>query len=516
MILLVNPQVCRPENRRFPLSVMAIGAALPDDVSWEIVDGNRPDVDELRDVVAHVEARAGGLDPVEAVAVSVMPGPQLVGAVPLTRRLKELYPRLPIVWGGYFPTLYPRPVLESGWVDWIVRGQGERTFAELVEVMRGRRDPRGVAGLGYVDGGVAWAADEAGAAGGDAIIGAERPWLGPDELPAPPYDRIPVDDYIHATFLGRRNAVYQASIGCPYGCTFCGVISMFGRREKVESPARTASHLRFLAERHGVDAIHFYDNNFFVKEAHALELSERIEPLALSWWCEARIDAMLRFSDATWRRLRRSGLKMVFFGAESGSNDVLRRMNKQLTIEQTLEIAARTREHGIVPEFSFVLGGPDDPAAEIETTLDFIRRLKNVNPEFELIAYFYTPTPQRGDAYGDVDPYSGTPTRLEDWTRPEWVRWMTHEDPDTPWLTPELKTKVEDFVLVLQSRFPSIHDRRTRTWGKAVARVLAAHPWQAGRYERSRLLRALRRVARIPRPGPLDYGHLRPSAEAIR
>jgi anaerobic magnesium-protoporphyrin IX monomethyl ester cyclase len=207
---------------------------------------------------------------------------------------------------------------------------------------------------------------------------------------------------------------------------------------------------------------------------------------------------------------------MVFFGAESGSNEVLARMNKKLTIEQTLEVAAKTREYGIIPEFSFVFGGPDDPEGEIETTLDFIRKLKGVNPDFELIAYFYTPTPQRGDAYGDIDPLSGTPTDLEDWTRPEWVRWMTHEDPDVPWMTPELKTRVEDFVLVLQSRFPSVHDRRTRRWGKAVAKALAAWPWSRGRYGSAGALRVVRDMARIPRPDPVEYGHLRPSADAIR
>ena len=78
---------------------------------------------------------------------------------------------------------------------------------------------------------------------------------------------------------------------------------------------------------------------------------------------------MLRFSDDTWRALKRSGLRMVFYGAESGSDAVLKQMNKTLTIAQTLELAARTREHGIVPEFSFVLGGPEDPAAEIAPTI---------------------------------------------------------------------------------------------------------------------------------------------------
>ncbi len=504
MIVFVNPQVCRPENRRFPLSLMSVGAALPDGVSWEIVDGNRPSVDEFDDVVAHVEARRGTADPVRAVALTVMPGPQLVSAVPLSQRLKARYPDLPLVWGGFFPSLYPAPVLDADYVDWIVRGQGERTFVKLLDVLDGTRDPGTVAGLGFRT------------EDGERRIGPERPWEGPDELPPPPYHKIDVDDYIHPTFLGRRGAVYQASIGCPYGCKFCGVVSMWGRREKVETPERTVRHLEYLVREHGVDSVHFYDNNFFLKESHAVELAERMKPLGLKWWCESRVDAMLRFSDATWRALKESGLTMVFFGAESGSNDVLASMDKNLTTEQTLEVAARTREWGIVPEFSFCFGGPEDPEAEIDTTLDFIRELKGVNPDFELITYFYTPTPQRGDAYGDVDPLSGTPTVLEEWTRPEWVRWMTHEDPDVPWMTPELKEKVERFVLVLQSRFPSIHDRRTRGWGKALARMVAAGPWRRGRYDRTGLLQAVRRMARVPRPHPVEYGHLRPSAEAIR
>src|SRR5690606_7070060 len=125
------------------------------------------------------------------------------------------------------------------------------------------------------------------------------------------------------------------------------------------------------------------------------------------------------------------------------------------TTEQTLEVAARAREWGIVPEFSFVLGGPDNPEEEVETTLRFIRRLKKVNPDMELILYFYTPTPQRQGTYGDVDALAGTPDTLEEWTQPEWVGWMTHEDPVVPWTSRRLKARVDDFEIVLKSRFPS-------------------------------------------------------------
>ncbi|MGE5721280.1 MAG: B12-binding domain-containing radical SAM protein, partial [Sphingomonadales bacterium] len=376
MILLVNPKATRPPNRRFPLSVMAIGAALPEGRTWEIIDGNRPDVDVLAAISGHVERQKAGSDPVEAVAMTVMPGPQLVSAVPLSKALRSRFPNLPIVWGGNFGSLYPTPVLNAPYVDWLVRGQGERTFVELLGVLDGGLDPETIAGLAYRK------------ADGTHWLGPERSWLGPDELPVPPYHKIDVDEYLHPTFLGRRSGVYQASIGCPYGCNFCGVISVFGRREKVQSPARTAEHLKFLVDNHGMDSVHFYDNNFFVGEKHAREVARQFRGLGLRWWCEARVDALARFSDETWRMLRSAGLTMVFCGAESGSDAILAKMNKGTTTEQILTVAARAREHGVIPEFSFVFGDPDEPEREIENTLGFIRRLKRVNPDMELISYF--------------------------------------------------------------------------------------------------------------------------------
>jgi radical SAM superfamily enzyme YgiQ (UPF0313 family) len=501
MILLVNPRATRPPNRRFPLSVMAIGAALPPGRSWEIVDGNRPAFDSLAAIAGHVERQARTSDPVEAIAFTVMPGPQLVTAVPLTRAVKQRFPHIPIIWGGNFGSLYPGPVLNAPYVDWLVRGQGELTFAELLDVIGGNRDPHEVAGLCFRD------------ADGSHHIGAERHWVGPDELPDPPYHKIAVGDYLHPTFLGRRSGVYQASIGCPFACNFCGVIAVFGRREKVKSPEQVAKDLAFLKHTHGMDSVHFYDNNFFLNERHAREIAAAFAPLWLRWWCEARVDTLCRLSDETWRALKQAGLTMVFCGAESGSNEVLKRMNKGTTTAQIMEVACRSREHGIIPEFSFVFGDPDEPEAEIDNTLRFIRQLKVANPAAELITYFYTPTPQRSGTYGDVDPLSGTPTRLEDWCKPEWVDWMTHENPRTPWLSEAARGRVEAFETVLKSRFPSVLDRQTKSWGKVLGNIAARRRWAREDYEDPVLLRQIRNAARIVPEDSQAYGHLRPAAE---
>jgi hypothetical protein len=205
---------------------------------------------------------------------------------------------------------------------------------------------------------------------------------------------------------------------------------------------------------------------------------------------------------------------MVFCGAESGSDAVLKKMQKGATTAQILEVAARARRHGIIPEFSFVFGDPDDPEREIDNTLAFIRRLKHVNPAMELISYFYTPTPQRRGTYGGVDAVSRTPATLEEWIEPAWVAWMTHEDPLVPWLDARLKAKVTDFEVVLKSRFPSVQDGKTAAWGKLLGRILARRRWSSGNYARPNLLRTVRRLATRMPDDTQAYGHLRPAPSA--
>jgi radical SAM superfamily enzyme YgiQ (UPF0313 family) len=130
-------------------------------------------------------------------------------AIPLCRAFREAYPSVPIVWGGYFPSLYPDATLNCNYVDFAVRAQGEDTFLELIAALRGRGDFSRILGLSFKD------------ASGRRIHNPERPMRSPEEYPWPPYHRLDVAKYILPTFLGSRTAVHQASIGCPFRCNFC-------------------------------------------------------------------------------------------------------------------------------------------------------------------------------------------------------------------------------------------------------------------------------------------------------
>ena len=251
--------------------------------------------------------------------------------------------------------------------------------------------------------------------------------------------------------------------------------------------------------------MHFYDNNFFLRESHAEELCERLTPLRLNWWCETRIDGMLRFSDATWKKIERSGARMIFFGAESGSDAALRAMSKNLTTAQTLEIARRLAHTTMVPEFSFMLGGPDDPEEEISATFDLIRKLKQIDCRSEIVFHYYTPMPRANGLGEQVSSPDGTPESIEEWCEPDWVEWMTFEKPRTAWMNRRLWDRVTNFQLVLESRYPSMHSSRmSGLSGKLLGRM-ARRRWDEGRFERPVLLRVARKIGafRSERPAGL-------------
>ena len=122
MILFYNPKATRFRNRRLPLSILAIAAVVEGKEEYAIVDGNL-DPHPTESLIALIQERS-----VELLAVTVMPGPQTVGAVASCREIRARFPHLPIVWGGYFASNYTRATLNAGYVDYAVRGQGELTL----------------------------------------------------------------------------------------------------------------------------------------------------------------------------------------------------------------------------------------------------------------------------------------------------------------------------------------------------------------------------------------------------
>jgi radical SAM superfamily enzyme YgiQ (UPF0313 family) len=485
-VVLFNPQNAAAPKRVLPMSLLALAAVLDGVADWVLVDGNLE-----RDPLTAVD-RALRETEADVLGVTVMPGPQLKQAVPYTRELKARYPRLQVVWGGYFPTQHWDVALRADYVDWVVRGHGELVFAEFLRRRASGEDPTDLAGLAH-----------ARTNGGEPVSNPVAPIPHPDQLPDFPYDRIDLLRYVRPTVLGRRTLSHHSSYGCPFFCNFCAVVNMVNGSWRAQSAERTARIARFYVEQAKIDALEFMDNNFFVHQARTREFAERIRGLGVTWWGEGRIDTLLKYDERTWQLMADAGLQMIFMGAESGSDETLRRMSKggKMSTEKTLEMAEVSRRYGIVPEFSFVLGNPPDPEADVAGTIDFIKKVKKVNPSSEIIMYMYTPVPLAGDLYEQAKAQGfAFPDTLEGWCDPAWEEFSQRRSTTMPWIRDRLRRRVRNFERVLNAYYPTSTNPNLGGLKSIVLRVASGWRWATGRYEYPIELRALHRLFAYQRP----------------
>jgi hypothetical protein len=175
-------------------------------------------------------------------------------------------------------------------------------------------------------------------------------------------------------------------------------------------------------------------------------------------------------------------------------------MQKGITTEQTLLVASRMRQFRIIPEFSFVIGNPNDPERDTNATLRFIRKIKRLNPASEIIIYHYTPVPQRGAMYGNIDGQISFPTTPEEWATKQWMDFTLRVDPNTPWLKRKTKELIDNFELVVSSRWPTVQDIRAPRWSRALLKTLSAWRYSSHVYRFPGELRWAHRFIDLRKP----------------
>jgi anaerobic magnesium-protoporphyrin IX monomethyl ester cyclase len=259
-----------------------------------------------------------------------------------------------------------------------------------------------------------------------------------------------------------------------------------------------------MRDRFGVDAVQFYDHNFFDREVDMVPLLEVLAKFRMPWWCYARSDALVNLSERSWSLVRKSGLRMAYIGAESPSDQLLHDIRKGTSSDQTLAAVETCRRHGVIPELSFMVAPPRDPEGETEKTFDFIRMIKRLHPATEVMIYIYTPYPRRWDDKASARMASELrdsegnpvvfPATADGWAESKWVDYWCHED--APWVSARLRRRIVDFTTVLGCRYPTVMDIRASAWGKSALRVLASWRYRYQQYDHPWELRASRKLIR--------------------
>jgi radical SAM superfamily enzyme YgiQ (UPF0313 family) len=286
------------------------------------------------------------------------------------------------------------------------------------------------------------------------------------------------------------------------------VVPIYEARWKAKSAVSVYRDIIYIKTRWGADSIEFHDNNFFVSEKRTVEFSRLIGPENMIWWGEGRIDTIDKYKDASLAALRESGCKMIFFGAETGNDEILKKMDKGGTqsAAQIRAFASRMAKFDIIPEYSFVLGTPaDDPdqvMKQIDEDIAFIREIKEINPKTEIIIYIYSPVPTEGsDLYKSVQA-SGFhfPEHLEDWIGPQWERFDLRKNPLTPWLTTEMVDKIRNFETVLNGYYPTVSDIRLNRFRKKFIQFISGIRYKTSFYQYPYEIKLLHRLWKYRQP----------------
>lgn len=467
-VLLFNPRAVSNANYRIPNSILQVAASIEGKYDWVVVDGNRED-DPWDKIKSYLDSGKFSF-----FGCTAMPGPQLKQAIPISKRIRDQYPDIATIWGGYFASNQNKVVLNSPYVDFVINGPGDHAFPALLDALSNNKPYEFIPNLIYTN------------PDGKIVENSKETLVDQDTLPRLPYAKLntfyDIKSYLRPTHLGSKTIAYHSSLGCPFTCSFCAVVPIYEARWKGRSAQHIYNDIQFITDNYGGDAIEFHDNNFFVSEKRCVSFSKLVEPLGLNWWGEGRIDTLDKYKDDSLKAMRDSGLKMIFLGAESGSDSILKNIDKggKQTGEQIKRFADRLQQFGIVPEYSFVLGFPglseQEVMGQIDSEISFIKEVKRINPNTEIIIYLYSPVPTEGSELYKKILEAGFqfPHKLEDWLNPSWENFDLRKNPLTPWLTPEMVDKVKNFETVINAQFPTSTDPKITNTQKKVMKMISS------------------------------------------
>ena len=279
-------------------------------------------------------------------------------AIRTAEACRKLYPKAKIVFGGVHPSVLPEEVLSHGCVDFVIRNEGEIPMCELVSGVPAER----IRNLSFKKGGKIFHNP------------AQELIKNLDEIPFPAYDLMPVRKYYPAVGSYKRLPALSviATRGCPGQCTFC--FKVFGRTLRSRSAKNIFDEVASLHEKYGMREIAFYDDTFTsfrenVKEFCRLLLSSGLK---ISWSCFSRVDCIDR---ETLALMKKAGCHQILYGVESADAGILRNIRKGIDLEKVREAVKMTKEAGISPRCSFMIGNPGETPETIERTIRFALEL---------------------------------------------------------------------------------------------------------------------------------------------
>ena len=378
-VCLVSPPQRAYNHNRPPLALMLLASYLLENrVSVEIADPKSEIAisgEVKNNIVNQILKQIENGKP-RIVGISCYT-PEYNDVISLARRIKEFDRNIKIIVGGVHATLRSQDFFfNDSPVDFVVIGEGELTLFELAQaILKGDKDFRNIYGIGYYD-------EEK----NEYVQTEERPLIHDlDALPFPAYDKVDMKYYTAPNPYAVRGLFLSSFYilvgrGCPAQCTFCVSAELRktvapGKSLRCRSAKNVVDEIELLKKRYYIDAFYFIDDNFTLRKDLVSDICDELinRKLHLIWSCSARINTL---SEELLMKMKEAGCVQVDLGVESGSDVVLKRLRKGITVKQIKEIFKICHKIGMRTFANILVNIPEESEEEVNETLQLLDEIR--------------------------------------------------------------------------------------------------------------------------------------------
>jgi len=370
-VLLIHPNCgFQPLPQAAPLGLLSIAAFLKQrGYQVRVYDRNVEKL-SLQKVLRTFAPDAAGL----CVATMM----HVHDSVAISRRLRN--DGIPVIWGGHMASIEPEMILRENAADYVVIGEGEITFHELLQAIENKSGTAQVKGIAAID--------ETGAVRRTP----ERRFADLADFPVIDWSLVDPAKFFAPRFGCKRVMFLYVSKGCPGSCAFCINTGYHHSRHRQRPNEYVISEIRELTEKHGMDGVYFVDEIFGLRKTMLHDLCRRLRGLetGIHWGCETKLGLMSR---EDYQAMYDAGCRWIYFGIESGSPEMQKRIRKNIDLEKIEGEIQLCREIGISTNCGIILGFPDETEEQLQETVSLLLRLA---PNLvQAVAFF----PMPGSAY---------------------------------------------------------------------------------------------------------------------
>lgn len=376
------------------------------------------------------------------VGVSSMTGDPILNGLKFTEKVKKLNPKIPVCWGGYHATIDYKNTIKNKNIDFVIRGQGERATIELLNALKTKKFGD-IKGLVYKK-------------RSKIMINPIRENENIDNFPSFDYEM-----YGKCYKLKKMESIiYCSSRGCPFECTFCSVSNFYNKKYFTYSNERFLSDIAVIVKKYNPKTINFWDDNFFVDMQRVdAFLKDYVEKeYKFEWWAFSRCGTFAKEDKTFLEKLVRCNCKRLLFGAESGSEKILKYIKKHIVVKDIINSCEVVSKYGIDPDYTFMSGFPTETITDLNETINVIDELSQINKRSGVRLFSFCPTPgipilEDCRKFGFKDPET-----MEEWTKYEYHSFIA------PWVTKKHQKLLKRLVWITSFLSPQSMPGSNKWW----------------------------------------------------